>query len=529
MRYFVYCRKSTEDEDRQALSIESQQLEIEKTFGSQEEVEIVHTYEESFSAKAPGRTQFNEMLERIERGDADGIISWHPDRLARNSVDGGRIIHLLDRKLLKDLRFASFTFENNPQGKFMLSIIFGYSKYYVDNLSQNVRRGNRTKLEKGWWPNLAPVGYLNDRETKTIVKDTERFSLVRKMWDLMLTGSYSVAEICDIAEHELGFRTVKRKRTGGKPLARSAVYRLFRNPFYAGIMEWGGKTYPGKHEPMITLDEFERVQELLGHRSRPRPQRHNFAFTGMMRCGECGLAITAEKQVNRHGHRYVYYRCTKKRRDVRCEQPYIRLPDLEDQILGFLGEITISPELHAWALRQLEASRGTERESLEARRRSLEAALEDASSALTNLTRLRVRGMINDEEFLEQRKELEREERQLQKKLARMADGDRWLEPAHLVASFSRRAVSWFREGDKETKRLILESVGSNLELTDKKLSIHAKKPFRRVAETASRPKLLAALNDVRTLLDDPDFQKTVDAIRRLHDKMGVNAPAKAA
>src|SRR5262249_38264849 len=155
---------------------------------------------------------FEQMLKGIERGKASGIIAWHPDRLARNSVDGGRIIYLLDRGLLKDLKFATFGFENNSQGKFMLSIIFGYSKYYVDSLSENVRRGNRTKVKNGWFPNRPPIGYLNDRTTNTIVPDPERFDIVRKLWDLMLTGSYSPHRLCEIARDSLGLRTIKRKR-----------------------------------------------------------------------------------------------------------------------------------------------------------------------------------------------------------------------------------------------------------------------------------------------------------------------------
>ena len=152
MRYFLYCRKSMEAEDRQILSIESQEAEVRRALTAHADIDIVGVYRESFSAKAPGRPIFDEMLAAIERGTADGIVSWHPDRLARNALDGGRLINLLDQGVLRDLKFANFSFENNAQGKFMLSIMFGYSKYYVDNLSQNIKRGNRAKAERGWRP-----------------------------------------------------------------------------------------------------------------------------------------------------------------------------------------------------------------------------------------------------------------------------------------------------------------------------------------------------------------------------------------
>src|SRR5262249_11897698 len=156
-------------------SIESQLTTLKRTFGERPDIQIVRVYEEAFSAKAPGRPVFGEMIKSIEKKEADGIIAWAPDRLARNSIDGGRVIYLLDTGVIKDLKFSTYTFENNSQGKFMLQIMFGQSKYYSDALSDNVKRGNRTKLEKGWRPNHAPLGYRNDPLTRTIIKDPERF------------------------------------------------------------------------------------------------------------------------------------------------------------------------------------------------------------------------------------------------------------------------------------------------------------------------------------------------------------------
>ena len=235
-RYFIYCRKSTEDDDHQTISLESQYRELRR-FADHHALAVVAVLTESRSARTPGRPVFNELLRKIVKGEADGIIAWHPDRLARNPVDGGQIVNCLDTGKLKDLRFPTFTFENSPQGKFMLTITFGHSKYEVDTLSEHVKRGNRTKRELGWLPSRAPIGYLNirsDSGAKVIGRDPERFPVIKRLWELFLTGNHSGPEILRILNGRLKLRTRRTWRAGGGALGTSNLYRILRTRFTRG-------------------------------------------------------------------------------------------------------------------------------------------------------------------------------------------------------------------------------------------------------------------------------------------------------
>lgn len=475
--YLIYCRKSSESEERQVLSIESQITEL-KELTKKLKLEAPEFLTESRSAKYPGRPVFNEMMKMVYAGQVKGIICWKLDRLARNPLDGSALVWALDQGKIAEIITPSGTFQNNSNDKFLMQLEFGMAKKYVDDLSDNVKRGNRTKLEKGWLPGLPPLGYLNEPKERTIVKDPDRFVLVRKMWDLLLQG-VRPSKILKIANDEWGLRTRVFNKMGGNPLYASGLYKIYGDPFYYGLIDRKEGIFKGNHEPMITEEEYWQAQEMLGRRGKPRPKRHGFAFTGLMRCGECNCMITAEERYNRYGYHYVYYHCTKKKRDKICHQRHINLKDLEEQILQYLWKIYVPESFLRIALDHLGQEAKHEKVDALQVRNSLEKALRECQKRLENLNQMRLKDLLDDTEYLQEKRRLLEEKMRVEEKVQHQDDHEeRGLELTQRIFIFANRARDRFQNGPLDEKRTILEALGSNLLLKDKKLIIHAEKPF---------------------------------------------------
>jgi site-specific DNA recombinase len=248
-KFFLYARKSTDVEDKQVRSIEDQVTEL-RAFAKQENLNVIEVLIEKQSAKIPGRPIFNEMLDKIERGEANGILAWHPDRLARNSVDGGRIIYLLDCGHLAILKFPTFWAENTSQGKFMLSIAFGQSKYYVDSLAENTKRGLRQKVRRGEYPSLAPIGYINDVRTKSIIVDRKRASIIRKAFELYAQNGSRLEDISNfLAQHGI-------LSSGGKRIKKDRISFILSNPFYYGHFRYAGESQSSQRKFLTKYRKF---------------------------------------------------------------------------------------------------------------------------------------------------------------------------------------------------------------------------------------------------------------------------------
>ncbi len=489
IKYFLYARKSSESEDRQVQSIEDQVNRL-KQLATDLNLDIKKTYTESKSAKKPNnRPIFDEMIQRIENKEADGILCWQINRLSRNPIDSGKLSWLLQQGTLKSIQTIDRQYL--PDDNVLLfNVESGMANQYILDLRKNVKRGTESKLQKGWKPNLAPLGYLNDKAEKTIIKDPERFNLIRKMWDLMLTGNYTPPKILDIANDEWGFRTRKFKKIGGKELSRSGIYKIFTNIFYAGIIDYYNTQYQGKHEPMITLEEYDRVQMLLGRKGKPRPQKHQFAFTGFIRCGECGCLHTAEikkKLIKNTGKikTYTYYHCTRKKKDIKCSQKkFIKEDDLELQVEKEIEKYTILPEFLNWALEGLNNKNDREIEDRTKVYETQHKAIAQTQNELDELTKMRYRLLIDDETFLKEKNELKAKISQLKGKLRETEKrAERWLEITEKTFNFATYARHNFIKGGLETKKEILMALGQNPTIKDGKLSIKGNEWLQPIAD----------------------------------------------
>ncbi|MFN3858782.1 MAG: recombinase family protein [Caulobacter sp.] len=500
MKYFLYCRKSTEAEDRQVMSLESQRLELERGFLQRDDVEIVAIITEAKSAKSPGRPLFNDMVARIEAGEAHGILAWAPDRLARNSIDGGRLVYLLDTGVLKDLKFATYTFENNSQGKFMLAIMFGQSKYYSDALSENVKRGNRTKAALGWRPGAAPAGYLNDPATKTILPDPVYFPIIRRMFDLVLIDGLSAREVAKVAREQWRLQSPKRRRGGGI-IHESLVHRILTNPFYAGDFVWEGELVRGQHPAVVTLNEFERVQTHIRRPVQRRPIKRSFALSGLIKCGECGRTVTPQISTNRFGTTYTYYQCGRRKP---CSQKATREEALLEQIGVWLAERCLDASTEASLRKTIDGLKERGAATATAIRKNLERGVTEVRAQLSELTQLRLRRLVDDEEFLNRRTALQAELEGLTRRLSEPTAGspDEMFKPLEAAISFSNYAVDWFRNADNALKAKIVRLACSNLTLMDKKLSIEAAKWSQALSGLAPCPNGLGLRDEVQTLED---------------------------
>lgn len=510
IKYFLYARKSTESEDKQVASIEAQIAELKK-ISDQDKLQVVRVFSESKSAKAPGRPIFNEMVERIQKREANGILCWKLNRLARNPIDGAAMQWMLQQGIVQHIQTYGRSYYPSDN-VILMAVELGMANQFIRDLSIDTKRGLNAKAEKGWLPGRAPLGYINnkykEKGKKDILKNPETFPIVRKMWNLLLENKYSIQKIYHVAVDEWGLRF-----PSGKKPAQSKIYQLFVNPFYYGYFYYAGKLHKGNHEPMITEEEFNEAQYIIGSKKKPKPNAHVFAFTGLMRCGECGSAITAEtrtkRQKNGNVHDYIYYHCTKKK-NTQCTQRYIEEKELKKQINEVAMGVEIPKDFHDWATEVFRSMNTSEAESRNAILLNQQKAYETCVRKIDSLIDMRAAGEINEEEFTKKKAQLMGEKSRLQELLQ---DTDtrvsNWLDYAEEAFVLAELASERLKSNNLDTQRSVLAEIGSNLILKDRKLSLDIDKPLLLIKQAAETAKTIKSrLEPVENLYDTRSFEE---------------------
>jgi DNA invertase Pin-like site-specific DNA recombinase len=519
LKIIKYRRKSSEDEDRQVASLGDQDMaldEVAARFHIQPS-QVAADFGESRSAKlSHTRPEFQKMVAMIEGGEANAILTWHPDRLSRNLGDVDTLVRLMEDRKLSLIITPQYVFGNAPLEKYMLISECTRAKLENDNKGVNVKRGLIGKVRKGWRPGVAKIGYLNntslERGERDILPDPERFDKVKRLLHRFLTGTYSVRQLRALANDRFLLRTRRTKRQGGKPLSLSHVYTILIDPFYCGKFLWKNQDtgekelQQGKHIPMITEDEFWQIQALLGKRLPPQPKRHPFAYTALMTCGECSAAITAEekwqiicgvckrkfasqnrKQCPRCGTKiadmekktllhYVYYRCTKHKGP--CSQKGVRVEELESQIDSTLARFNVSEKYANWAVETVKNQAKNDGAAEAQIGRDLKREQTKLREDLAELNRFIIKQesagwtLMSKGEALAEKQRLLSQLKQLDAGDGPHQEASDGLDGMAGALDYAAHARLWLKSGTPEQKREVFSAFGSNLTLKDKKVSI---------------------------------------------------------
>lgn len=523
LRVIIYLRKSSDSEDKQVASIPQQHIELTQ-YAMKHELHVVDIIEESHSAFHPKRPKFDSMMRRIEAGEADAVLAWNATRIARNTVDGGMFIYMLDMGQIKAFITKGKVYTNTPEDKFTLNIDFSVAKKSSDDLSVVVHRGNRHKFyEKREWGGMAKPGYRNFTDPLTkenkIENDSERFTIIKNALQLVATGTNTPMEALAILNNSWGYRSRITKKQGGLPMSKTSWYRILNDPFYCGLMKRkvDGVTQEivGTHESMITEDEFELLQVRLGGKGKTRASKKVFAFKEVLRCGECQGTITAEEkwqiicsQCKKKFHKgintdkcpqchiliekmhnpkilhYVFYHCTK-RVHPHCTQGSITLDNLEKKIKDKLSKFKIKSDYKDWAINYLNELNDIEEIDQKSVKNNLITRLSDVDQELRGLLRLRIRPR-NVETDPEREKYYDTEESRLfneKKKINKaIKEADKrqenWYYQSKETFNFAYSAKYRFAKGDAKEKTYILSKLGSNLVIKDKELQISGDKAY---------------------------------------------------
>ena len=500
MKDILYCRKSSEDKGKQVLSLESQTNEMKK-LASNLDLEIIKTYTESKTAKKPeNRPLFTEMIKYLKRHGKEelGILCWKIDRLSRNPIDSATIQWLLQQDKLKIIQTIDRQYL--PSDNVLLfNVESGMANQYILDLSKNVKRGIITKLEKGGWPNKAPLGYLNDGKGEIIV-DIARVKYIKKIFTMYATGNKSVREIADTLFKQ-GFRS-----RGNNKYHKSKIHTILNNSFYYGVMRRNDKEYLGNHKPIISKKLFDSVQNVLNKKAHTKKQKIYFTYRGVLKCNTCGCALTATKKKGKH----IYYYCTNGKGKCNEHKTYLTENHITQELTKMFDDVVISEKLINKCYQANKEKLGETDEYLVQAKQSIQTAIKQAENRKNKLLDLYLDGNLVKEVYDQKEKVLNNQIIQLKKDLQELKqqkqnNSEITLERIKNIFLYPIQAKKQFEKESNTEKEITVKTLLWNAQFGNKKIAqLSFKEPYNELSKIKNKSdfsQLLAYRDSFRTFM----------------------------
>ncbi len=481
MKAVLYARVSSKEQE-EGFSIPAQ-LKLIKEYALKNKLKIIKEFIDVETAKQAGRSSFNSMIDFLKNNkEVKNILCEKTDRLYRNfkdylTIEGfNLIIHLVkENEVLSK--------ESKSHQKFIHGIKILMAKNYIDNLSEEVKKGLLQKAHEGYYPSYAPLGYinvekeLNGRKIKIIEVDSSKSQIIKKIFKLYSTGEYSVEKINHFANEE-GLRSRK-----GYKLSKSTIYNILKDPIYYGDFKWNDKIYQGKHTAIISKELYDQVQKSFSKSNKSEKiQKHNFAFSGLLTCTKCGCTITAEIKKNK----YVYYHCTNYKGI--CRKKFIREEILAEKLGELVKNIKIEPKIINWLKEALLMSHQDEKEYHDSQIKSLQEQYNKLQHRLDKIYIDKLDEIVTTSFYQEKTNEWKDEQNNILINLQKHKDANtNYFEHGIKILELSQKAYSSYLKQDNAGKRNLLNILLSNCTLNEEKLYPTYRKPFDLLANSLSR------------------------------------------
>ena len=470
---FAYARVSSKEQEREGYSIPVQLKRVHE-YAERHGYQIVEEFVDVETAKEPGRREFSRMVDAARHDSTLGaIICEKVDRLCRNLRDYLTIDELPAKTL-----FWQQDFPDNAAGKLSFGMMVLLAKHYIDNLSDEVKKGMAEKVQEGGFPHQAPLGYRNVREgdRQIIVPDAAKAPMVRRTYELYATRAYSLKTLRKKLRDE-GLATTKQD----KLISLSQLEWLLKNPFYYGGFRWKGRIWAGSHSPLISRELWDAVQAAFSAHEKPVYRKHEFAYKGLLICGSCGRHLTAEIKKKR----YVYHHCAG---DEACRKTYIREEQLDDQVRTLLASIAIPEEAKAWLLQGIAKSREEQRVYHQTVVQEIRTEIKEQEVLTDRLYDDRIHRLIAEDFFWQRWDQLEEKRQQLSRDLAKHQHAEgAYVELGSKLIELIAQAPQIFERADPEQRRELVGLLTSNRVLKGKTLEFELRKPFDALVSAANR------------------------------------------